>query len=164
MKDHFHPSAFRLHPLVNQMIQLREFILDDYDAVYALWQNAGPGVGISRSDTREEIAKKLQRDPDLFLVAEDDGRIIGTVIGGYDGRRGLIYHLAVQQSYRNRGIGKRLMAEVEKRLAAKGCLKSYLLVARENGGVIEFYNRLGWEAMAVTLMGKTLIETQKETC
>lgn len=147
------------------MIRLREFTLDDYAAVYTLWQDAGPGVGISRSDTREEIAKKLQRDPDLFLVAEDEGQIIGTVIGGYDGRRGLIYHLAVEPAYRKRGIGERLMEQVEKRLTAKGCLKSYLLVTRENTDVIEFYNRLGWETMDVTLMGKTLIETcTKETC
>ncbi len=144
---------------------IREFKLDDYDTVYALWENSKPGVGIGRSDTREEIAKKLQRDPDLFIVAVDEGRIIGTVIGGYDGRRGIIYHLAVDQTYRGNGIGKLLMAEIEKRLAAKGCLKSYLLVTRENTDVIEFYNRLGWETMDVTLMGKTLIETRKkETC
>ena len=150
-------------------ISIREFTLNDYDIVYALWQNAGDGIGIGRSDTRDEIAKKVQRDPDLFLVAEDETsevsqdfgslgsrRIIGAVIGGFDGRRGLIYHLAVDQAYRGNGIGKLLMAEVEKRLAAKGCLKSYLLVTRENTDVIEFYNRLGWEEMTVTLMGKTI--------
>jgi len=159
------------------MIAIREFTLDDYDIVYKLWENSGPGVGIGRSDTRAEIAKKLQRDPDLFLVAEDETpkvsqdfgslggrRIIGTVIGGYDGRRGLIYHLAVEQALRKNGIGKMLMDEVEKRLAAKGCLKVYLLVKRENGEVLEFYNRLGWEEMDVTLMGKTLNESKKETC
>jgi ribosomal protein S18 acetylase RimI-like enzyme len=146
------------------MIRLREFTLDDYDVVYALWQDSAPGIGLSRSDTRAEIAKKLQRDPDLFLVAEDDGKIIGTVIGGYDGRRGIIYHLAVDQAYRGNGIGKWLMAEVEQRLAAKGCLKSYLLVTRENTDVIEFYKRLGWETMDVTLMGKSFNEAKKETC
>ncbi len=118
---------------------------DDYDDVYSLWENSGPGIGVGRSDTREEIAKKLQRDPDLFLVAEDavilsESKIIGTVIGGYDGRRGFIYHLAVERAYRGNGVGKMLMAEVEKRLAAKGCLKSYLLVTRENTDVIEFYH------------------------
>jgi ribosomal protein S18 acetylase RimI-like enzyme len=101
-------------------------------------------LGIGRSDTRDESAKKLQRDPDLFLVAEDDchpeprpersrrgsRRIIGTVMGGYDGRRGMIYHLAVDHAYRARGIGKLLMDEVERRLQAKGCRKAYLLVKR----------------------------------
>ena len=149
-------------------ISIRGFTLDDYDTVYALWQNAGPGMGIGRSDTREEVAKKLQRDPDLFLVAEDDERpsplgsrsgslrIIGTVIGGYDGRRGLIYHLAVDRAYRKRGIGKMLMDEVERRMIAKGCLRAYLLVMRDNEDVIEFYCHLGWEAMDITIMAKTL--------
>jgi ribosomal protein S18 acetylase RimI-like enzyme len=146
------------------MIRLREFTLDDYDVVYALWQDSAPGIGLSRSDTRAEIAKKLQRDPDLFLVAEDDGKIIGTVIGGYDGRRGIIYHLAVAREYRGNGIGKRLMAEVEQRLAAKGCLKAYLLVTRANTDVIEFYQRLGWETMDVTLMGKPFNVSNQETC
>lgn len=144
------------------MIRLREFTLDDYDAVYALWQNAGDGLGLGRSDTRNEIAKKLQRDPDLFLVAEDDDhpersrRIIGTVIGGYDGRRGMIYHLAVDHAYRERGIGKMLMDELERRLQAKGCVKAYLLVKRGNEDVVEFYRHRGWETMEITIMGKVL--------
>ncbi len=137
-------------------VRLREFTLDDYDAVYALWQNAGAGIGIGRSDTREEIAKKLRRDPDLFLVATDGGKIVGTVIGGYDGRRGLVYHLAVEHAYRGRGFGKLLMREIERRLRAKGCLKCYLLVAEGGKAVIEFYRQIGWEVMPVTLMGKTL--------
>ena len=90
-------------------IRLREFTLADYDSVHALWQNAGPGIGIGRSDTRAEIAKKLQHDSDLFLVAENGGEIVGTVIGGYDGRRGLIYHLAVEHAHRGHGIAKLLM-------------------------------------------------------
>ena len=138
------------------MIRLREFTLNDYDTVYALWQNAGDGLGIGRSDTRDEIAKKFQRDPDLFLVAEDSGKIIGTVIGGYDGRRGLIYHLAVDHAYRQRGIGKMLMDELERRMIAKGCLKAYLLVTEGGKDVIEFYRKMGWEVMPVTIMGRVL--------
>jgi ribosomal protein S18 acetylase RimI-like enzyme len=152
----------KVHPSMSKMILIREFTLNDYDTVFALWQNAGDGLGIGRSDTRDEIAKKLQRDPDLFLVAEDDchpersQRILGTVIGGYDGRRGLIYHLAVDHAYRQRGIGKMLMDEVERRMIAKGCLKAYLLVKRGNEDVVEFYRHRGWEAMDITIMGKVL--------
>ncbi len=138
------------------IVRLREFILDDYDAAYVLWQSAGPGLGIGRSDTREEIAKKLQRDPDLFLVAEDDGKLIGTVIGGFDGRRGLIYHLAVDHAHRRRGIGKMLMDEVEKRLKAKGCLRCYLLVKDDAREAIRFYRQLGWDTWDVTILGKTI--------
>jgi ribosomal protein S18 acetylase RimI-like enzyme len=139
------------------MIRLREFTLNDYDTVYALWQNAGDGLGVGRSDTREEITIKLQRDPDLFLVAEDDGKTIGTVIGRYDGRRGLIYHLAVDHAYRQRGIGEMLMDEVEQRMKVKGCLKAYLLVKRGNEDAVEFYRHLGWETMEITIKGKVLL-------
>jgi ribosomal protein S18 acetylase RimI-like enzyme len=146
-------------------IRLREFDLTDYDAVFTIWQNAGPGIGIGRSDTRAEIEKKLQRDPDLFLVAQDGNQIIGTVIGGYDGRRGLIYHLAVEHAYRSRGIAKILMDEIERRLIAKGCLKAYLLVLQGEQETVEFYEHRGWEAMPVTIMGKSFQpECQKETC
>ena len=109
---------------------------------------------MGRSDTLAEIAKKVQRDPDLFLVAEAGGRLIGSVIGGFDGRRGMIYHLAVAVEYRQRGIGAALMDEVERRLKAKGCLKSYLLVVAGNEDAIEFYAKRGWQAMDVTIMGK----------
>ena len=142
-------------------IRLCEFNIADYEAVYAIWQNAGHGIGIGRSDTREEIAKKLQHDPDLFLGAQEDKipwtppRIIGTVIGGYDGRRGLIYHLAVEDPYRGRGIAKILMDEIERRLIEKGCLKAYLLVLRGERETVEFYEHRGWKAMPVTPMGKS---------
>ncbi|MGB8645062.1 MAG: GNAT family acetyltransferase [Anaerolineae bacterium] len=135
---------------------LRQFTLDDYNAAMALWQQYPDGIGIGRSDTREEIAKKLERDPDLFLVAEEDGMVVGTVIGGYDGRRGLIYHLAVDHGYRGRGIGRSLMDEVERRLAAKGCLRAYLLVRSENLDVAGFYDKMDWQAMSVTTRAKNL--------
>ncbi len=91
--------------------------------------------------------KKLQRDPDLFLVAEADGKIVGTVIGGFDGRRGLIYHLAVEAAYRKLGTGSMLMDEVERRLKAKGCVKCYLMVTADNENAIHFYEQRGWESM-----------------
>ncbi len=137
-------------------MRLRQFDRQDYEAVLALWQQYPEALGIGRSDTRDEILKKLARDPDLFIVAEEEGMIVGTVIGGYDGRRGLIYHLAVDHGYRGRGLGRILMDEVERRLAAKGCIRAYLLVRRENLDVVEFYEKLGWEAMTVTTMGKNI--------
>jgi ribosomal protein S18 acetylase RimI-like enzyme len=140
---------------VSPAFSLREFrFLQDYQAVLALWSQAGPGIHVGRSDKPEEIAKKLQRDPDLFLVAEADGRLIGSVIGGFDGRRGMIYHLAVAVEYRQRGIGAALMDEVERRLKAKGCVKSYLLVVEGNEDAARFYEKRGWQAMNVTIMGK----------
>ncbi len=138
------------------MIRIRDFKLGEYDTIYELWSKAGPGIGLGRSDSREEVAKKLQRDPDLFLVAEDDGKIVGSVIGGFDGRRGIIYHLVVDPAYRGSGIGGMLMEEIERRLAAKGCLRSYLLVKREAADVQGFYRDIGWETMDIAIMAKNL--------
>lgn len=116
------------------------------------------GVRVGRSDSPAEIEKKISRDPDLFLVAECQNRIIGSVMGGYDGRRGLLYHLAVSDSYQNRGIGSHLMDEVEAKLRAKGCLKCYLLVTEDNPEVETYYRNRGWQHMdTIHLFGKELL-------
>lgn len=144
-------------PTPGEGLRLRTFSYDaDWDAVHALWARCGPGVQFSRSDEPQEIQKKLQRDPDLFVLAERNGQVIGAVMGGYDGRRGLVYHLAVAPEARKHGIGAALMGELESRMKAKGCLKSYLLVTRDNADVLAFYRALGWEAMDMYLMGKEL--------
>lgn len=130
----------------------------DYEAILALWHTAAPGVHVGMSDTRAELAKKLTRDPDLFLVWEEAGELMGSVIGGYDGRRGMVYHLAVAPAARRRGLGQQLMAEVESRLRAKGCVKCYLLIAPENLEVTAFYETCGWHEMPVRIMAKELLE------
>ena len=139
-------------------IKIREFCFpSDYDSVYRLWESIEKGVHVGRSDTLAEIGKKITRDPDLFLIAEADGAIIGSVIGGFDGRRGLIYHLAVAASFRGLGIGSRLMDEVEARLRAKGCLKCYLLVTTDNPEAEGYYRQRGWQPMdTIHLFGKEL--------
>ena len=139
-------------------IKIREFCFpSDYDSVYRLWESIEKGVHVGRSDTLAEIGKKITRDPDLFLIAEADGAIIGSVIGGFDGRRGLIYHLAVAASFRGLGIGSRLMDEVEARLRAKGCLKCYLLVTTDNPEAEGYYRQRGWQSMdTIHLFGKEL--------
>jgi len=144
--------------VISAEIKLREFHFpSDYESVYELWTSIERGVHIGRSDTLDEIGKKVSRDPDLFLVAELNGSIVGSVIGGFDGRRGLIYHLAVDASFRGQGIGSRLMEEVEARLRIKGCLKCYLLVTRDNREAEDYYQERGWQPMeTVHLFGKEL--------
>ncbi len=137
-------------------MSIREFSLDDYDSVVALWKQYPDELGLGRSDTREEIAKKLEHDPDLFLVAEEQGKIVGTVIGGFDGRRGIIYHLAVDPGLRGQGIGRELMNQVMSRLAAKGCIRAYLLVKPTNLDAVEFYKSIGWETLPLTIFAKNL--------
>ncbi len=138
-------------------VVLREFQYPaDYDAVFSLWQNAGEGIGIGLSDQPAEIEKKWRHAPDLFLLAELDGRIVGTVIGGFDGRRGMLYHLAVEADAREQGIGGLLMEEIEQRLRAKGCRKVYLLLKQGNPAG-EFYKKRGWSEMpTVQIYGKNL--------
>jgi len=140
-------------------VSIRTFVYpDDLAAVYELWATAGPGLHLGRSDSQAEIAKKLARDPDLFLVAELDGRIVGAVMGGFDGRRGLVYHLGVDATYRKNGIGRQLMDALEARLRAKGCLRSYLLVTHDNLDAQRFYEGQGWEAMDLLIYAKDLDE------
>lgn len=129
----------------------------DYPAVFAFWQNAGEGVRLDHSDELDEIGKKANFAPDLFVLAELDGEIVGSVIGGYDGRRGLIYHLAVAAPLQGQGLGNRLMNEIEARLKARGCYKAYLLVMRDNLLAASFYEKRGWlEMKTVSLYGKKL--------
>jgi ribosomal protein S18 acetylase RimI-like enzyme len=127
---------------------IREFrVHEDYLSAVQLWQSMEKGVRVGPSDALEEIEKKLQRDPDLFLVAEIDGKLVGTVIGGFDGRRGFIYHLAVDASHRVQGVGGRLMDEVESRLRAKGCRRCYLFVTPDNVEAMRYYRKRGWILM-----------------
>jgi ribosomal protein S18 acetylase RimI-like enzyme len=127
-------------------VQIRELRFpNDYPEVERLWATMENGINLGRSDSQKEIQKKLARDPDLFLVAEEDEQIIGTVMGGFDGRRGSIYHLAVAASYRRQGIGSRLMNEIESRLRAKGCLRCYLMVTTNNEEAMRYYEKHGWE-------------------
>ena len=124
---------------------IRQFLFaGDYDRVLHLWKSIETGMNVGRSDSPEEIQKKVQRDPDLFLVAEIGDDIVGSVIGAFDGRRGMVYHLAVHRDFRGRGIGAALLAEVEDRLKAKGCLKCLLHVFADNTEAIQFYGNRGW--------------------
>jgi ribosomal protein S18 acetylase RimI-like enzyme len=104
---------------------------------------AGVVAGIpSVTDTPEALELVLQRDDDLLLVAESDGRIVGTVMGGWDGWRGNIYRLAVLPEYRRRGIGRALLDEVAARLRHKGARKISIMVERNDTLANDF-----WRAM-----------------
>ncbi len=131
--------------MIKQHIALREFTFpNDYESTVTFWHGIEKGMNVGRSDTPEEIQKKLERDPDLFLLAETNNEIVGTVIGAFDGRRGMIYHLAVHRDFRGQGIGAMLLSEVEKRLQAKGCLKCLMHVLDDNTEAIQFYKNQGW--------------------
>jgi ribosomal protein S18 acetylase RimI-like enzyme len=122
---------------------VRTFTEADLPQVLALQEEslAASRTPVSRA---EEIARKRERDPELLLVAERDGRLVGTVMGGYDGRRAYIYRLAVASDCRRRGVGRLLVAELERRFRALGAVKINLLVYRENRGARQFWAELGY--------------------
>jgi ribosomal protein S18 acetylase RimI-like enzyme len=136
-------------------MKIREFKIDEYSIVRDLWQIAG--LVLRPGDELEDIKLKLRRDADLFLVAEQDDEIVGSVIGGWDGRRGWIYHLAVRPQHQRRGIGGRLVREVEKRLVAKGAKKVNAQVYKWNERSSRFFKAIGYEAQPdLTMIGKQL--------
>lgn len=135
--------------------RIRDYLPADSDSVRALWSAAG--LKPSRSDTPEAMTKVAARNPGLLLVAEEsDGRIVGTVTGADDGRRGWIYRLAVHPDARRTGLGRRLADEVERRLTARGCEKVNLLVERDNPGAVAFWQELGYISDDVMFLGKWL--------
>jgi putative acetyltransferase len=128
-------------------IVTREFVIDDYESAAALWQ-AAEGVEISEGDSKEEIARYLQRNPGLSRVAEEAGAMAGAVLCGHDGRRGFIYHLAVAQMFHGRGMAKLLLADCINGLRAAGMKRAIILVAGDNPNGHEFWLRNGWEDIA----------------
>lgn len=135
------------------MISTREFVIDDYDKAVALWSRL-KGVEVAEGDSKEEIRAYLLRNPGLSRVAEENGTIVGAVLCGHDGRRGLIYHLAVAPAHHGKGIGKLLVQECVTRLRATGIVRALILVAGDNAGAHSFWLRTGWEDVAgAILMG-----------
>lgn len=121
-------------------MRIRAFELGDYDAALALW-SAAEHLGPVPLD---EVEKKLTRDAQLFLVAEDDGQLVGIVMGSTDGRRGWIFRLAVDPTRRTEGIGRALITELEGRFLEIGITRVNLMVVRDNIEGTRFWERLGW--------------------
>ena len=138
---------------------IRPFALADSEAVIAIWEACQ--MTVPWNDPHKDITRKMQVNPELFLVAEAaDGRILGTVMGGYEGHRGWINYLAVLPDCQGQGIGRALMAAVETRLAALGCAKINLQVRSSNRAVIQFYGHLGYHIDDVISLGKRLIRDE----
>ncbi len=134
---------------------LRPFAEDDRVAVLELWDRCG----LTRpwNDGGAEIDRKLVWDPSMLIVAVDESDAIsGTVMIGYDGRRGWVNYMAVMPERRGSGLGRRLMEEAETRLVDLGCPKLNLQVRGDNLGAVQFYRRLGYELDDVVGMGKRL--------
>ena len=124
-------------------ILIRPFEIDDHPAATALWQ-ATEGIGLSVSDTRENIAAYLQRNPGMSYVAISDKGLVGAVLCGTDGRRGYLHHLAVDPSCRGLGLGRDLVRHCLDALRQAGLPKCHLFLLRANRSGRAFWEHIGW--------------------
>ncbi len=123
---------------------LRVMTIDDYDQVYALWKQIH-GFGIrSMDDSREGITRFLERNPKTSVVAVEDGRIVGAILCGHDGRRGCMYHVCVDADYRMRGIGKSMVVFAMEALKKEKINKVSLIAFTKNDIGNAFWNEIGW--------------------
>lgn len=122
-------------------MRIRGFTLDDYDAAAALWRDADH----MSVPSREEMRRVLGQASELVLVAEDEGRVVGVVVGTDDGRRGWIFRLAVSPERRRQRIGEALVDELEQRLIARGATRIRLLVVGTNEPARRFWEASGYE-------------------
>ncbi len=137
------------------MPTIRTYKQQDEQAVIELW-TAVFGYPGPHNAPKLEIDRKLALQPDLLFVADLDGRVIGTVMAGYDGHRGWIYSLAVDENERGQGVGTALVRHAEAALAALGCPKVKLQVLAGNDAALAFYRKLGYSVEPHVALGKTL--------
>ena len=138
---------------------IRTFDERDTDNVLALWSAAFPEYAVPgkpQRDPRLSIANKLAVQPELFFVGVLGERIIGTVMAGYDGHRGWLYSLAVEEDQRGNGYGRALVEHVEAALNALGCPKLNLQIMANKPDLKAFYSKLGYHADEVISLGKQL--------
>ncbi|MBS0279910.1 MAG: GNAT family acetyltransferase [Proteobacteria bacterium] len=129
---------------------------DDLAGIDALWREAFAGDE-PRHRAKAAVPAKLAFQPDLFLVAREDGRVIGSIVAGYDGYRGHINRVAVLESHRRKGVGALLVRAAEARLSALGCTKINLQIRAANHAVASFYRGLGYAVEDRISMGKLVV-------
>lgn len=136
-------------------MRIRAYAPSDHAAVIDLWHTCG----LTRpwNDPVRDIERKLTVQPELFLVGELEGALIGSVMGGYDGHRGWLYYLAVAPEHRRGGHGRALVQTVCDRLESMGCPKVELMIRADNMQAHAFYRSLRFEVQEVDVVGLRLI-------
>jgi len=125
-------------------MKIRVMTASDYEAVKALWMTI-KGFGIrSIDDSREGVERFLRRNPTTSVVAEVDGKIVGAILCGHDGRRGCLYHVCVHKDYRMQGIGKAMVVFCMEALKAEEINKVSLIAFTQNDIGNAFWNEIGW--------------------
>lgn len=118
--------------------------IEDYEKVHNLWMEIH-GFGIrSIDDSKEGVERFIRRNPATSMVAEEDGRIVGSILCGHDGRRGCLYHVCVQENYRKHGIGQKMVAACLEELKKEKINKVNLIAFQKNDVGNHFWQGLGW--------------------
>jgi len=124
-------------------VELREMTIDDHAEAVTLWQ-ATEGLILDAEDSPEAIARYLDRNPGLSFVAIDEGTLVGTILCGHDGRRGMLRHLAVKATHRSQGIARGLIAKCLEGLRRQGIAKCNAFVLEDNEEGQAIWERLGF--------------------
>jgi ribosomal protein S18 acetylase RimI-like enzyme len=138
------------------MVTVAPYCDEHFDGVAALWEEVFP-QDPPWNRAPFAIPQKLAVQPELLLVAHDEGAVIGTAMAGYDGHRGWLYAVAVRPDRQREGIGTLLLGEAEQRLHAMGCAKINLQIRAGNEAVAAFYRRQGYEVEERVSMGKRVV-------
>jgi ribosomal protein S18 acetylase RimI-like enzyme len=144
--------------LTSMPVEVRSYQPPDREAVVAVWRAAGLVRPVN--DPYRDIDRKLAVDPAGFLVALDGGKIVGTVMAGYDGHRGWINYMGVDPNNHRQGVGRALIEAALTLLRTRGCPKVNLQVFRANQGAVEFYGSLGFVEDNVMSMGFRLVNDE----
>ncbi len=123
---------------------VRTMTIEDFDQVHALWMTISGFAIRSIDDSRKGVERFLRRNPTTSVVAEEDGKIVGSILCGHDGRRGCLYHVCVHKDYRMRGIGKAMVVYAMNALKAEEISKVSLIAFTRNDIGNAFWNRIGW--------------------
>ncbi|MDO9547034.1 MAG: GNAT family N-acetyltransferase, partial [Pelolinea sp.] len=127
-----------------------------YEQALELWQSL-PGLGLSGADEKENIQSFLRKNPTTCFVVKKNDTLIGTILGGSDGRRGYIYHLAVKTSEQNKGIGKKLVDMCLAEFKKNGIQKCHIFVISDNEKGIAFWKNMGWQLRGdILIMSKDI--------
>lgn len=124
---------------------IRMMTIDDYEDVYELWKSI-EGFGIrSIDDSRKGVARFLRRNPTTNIVAEVQGKIVGSILCGHDGRQASFYHVCVHKDFRMHGIGKAMVVRAMEALQAESINKISLFAYRNNSVGNAFWRGVGWQ-------------------
>ncbi len=140
--------------MTDSSLLIRPFQTEDEDALVALWKMCE--LTVPWNNPHKDIARKLQVQPELFLVGILGNSLIATVMGGYEGHRGWINYLAVHPDFRENGYGQEIMNSVETKIREMGCPKINLQIRTGNDKIASFYQKLGFTNDHVVSMGKRL--------